>query len=414
MKPKYQLLFVLLTLVLVTLACGQIDIGIEDQSQNQPDEVDDQLNDNAIDTRTEQPKPSPTPVLDSQYWRKVEDPRTGLRFAVPCFWVANIPTLQQDITQLGSFSVANFSEEFALSLGPKRAEAIWEIGGLKFDLGYHKMSDFGLDSNASIDQLAYAIVNPDQEHGIDALTQVIVDGKTGVQVDTWSTYGKGRFYLLPFTGDLYILFGPGPEGAGNHPDIQAILNSLVLSPDGILDMPTIQPSDPPQGFATSCMPVTGSTSAPTTESEPPITLMECNTVTEDDALLWTVCNVRDSFLSRNTQPLLGPMTDPFMIAYWQSEGTTRSREEALNEIIQVHLAETPGGETFTTDRSQFPPLFGQPPENMFGPNDKPAAIVYSEGWGTDGQGAALLYFKESSVGRYVFYAMVIAQEHFDK
>jgi hypothetical protein len=108
------------------------------------------------------------------------------------------------------------------------------------------------------------------------------------------------------------------------------------------------------------------------------------------------------------------MEEPFKIGYWQSEGATRTREEAINEIVGNYLAEVPGGETFTMGRSEFPPLFGQPPENMFGPDDNPDAIVYSEGWGKDGQGAALLYFKLNSDGKYVFYAMVIAQGHFDK
>ena len=414
MKPKYQLLSVLLTMVLVTLACGQIELGIE---QNTPtpepivESVEPEPTD-PIDFRDEPQKPN-----DSQYWVEVQDPRTGVRFAMPCYWTVDFPSPEQDPTGKFSVSVANYTEQFVTSLGPKMSETIFEIGGLKFDLTYVRKDDFGLGQNASLDELAYALVNPDQEHGIDALIPVEVDGKTGVQVNSWSTFGKGRFYLLPYVDGLYILVAPYPEGIADHNDIQAILHSFALSPESEVVLPNQRPADPPAGMATSCMPSQDSAESAGgsgADAAAQINFQDCAAVTEEDALLWSVCNVRDIILSGNTQPLMGYMTDPFTIAYWQSEGAIRSREEAFNEIVQTHLSESAGGETFTTDRSQFPPLFGMPPENMLGPDDNPAAIVYSEGWGSNGEGAALLYFKEASDGRYLFYAIVIAQEHFDK
>ncbi|NIV27970.1 MAG: hypothetical protein GWN58_00235, partial [Anaerolineae bacterium] len=74
---------------------------------------------------------------DSQYWVKLEDPRTQLRFAVPCFWSTDFPLAEIDPTGLGSESFENFTEQFVTSLGPKRGEVVWALGGMKFDLGYH-------------------------------------------------------------------------------------------------------------------------------------------------------------------------------------------------------------------------------------------------------------------------------------
>ncbi len=421
MKPKMKLVVLLMIISAVFLACGQLSVGIEQPS---PEPVEN--------TPTAEPSPEattdsqvrPSEVRDetnqpdySEYWVEVEDYRTGLRFAIPCFWVANVPTPEQDPTGLGSFSVNNFTEQFVTSLGPKMSQSVWEIGGLKFDLGYHTKADLGLGSDATLDEMAYSLVNPDEEHGIDALTPVEVDGQQGIRVDSWSQFGKGTFYLLPFEADLYVLFGLYPEGAVDHPDIQAILHSFVLSGSRSVTLPKIMPADPPEGMAVSCMPVQTAETPDTApvENETPITNpLECQTVTDQQPLMWVVCNVKDSILSRNTQPLMSFMADPFIIGYWQSEGVTRTREEAFNEIVQTHLADTPGGETFTTDPTQFPPLFGQPAENMFGPDDAPAAVLYSEGLGKDGQGAALLYFKEGPEGRYVLYAIVFAQGHFDK
>jgi hypothetical protein len=412
MKTNQRLNAFLVILGLALFACGQFQIGIEQPAQTSTPEPVNGVSPNMDSQAGEQPgtvRDNQTNPDYSQYWTPVEDFRTGLKFALPCFWTANIPVPDQGPTNLGSFSVNNFTEAFVTSLGPKQAETVWEIGGLKFDLGYHRFSDFGLDVSASLDDLAYALVNPGDDHGIESLLPVEVDGKTGVQVNAWSNFGKGRFYLLPFSGDLVVLFGPYPGEDADHPDIQAILHSMVLTGREVT-LPTQMPDSPPDGMAVSCMPPESIQA----QAEDTLTDLDCNTTTPEEALKWTVCNVRDSILSRNTQPLPGYMADPFTIGYWQSEGVTRSRDEAFAEITGTHLAAAPGDETFTLDRTQFPPLFGTPPEMMFGPDDQPDAIVYSEGWGADGLGAALLYFKQFGDGSYKFYAIVIAQSHFDK
>lgn len=413
MKIKHRLIALVVILSMALFACGQFQIGIEQPAETFTPVPPDAGTGGQDTQAIEQPgtvRDEETGPDYRQYWTEVEDYRTGLKFAIPCFWTANIPTPEQDPGGLGSFSVANFTETFVTNLGPKRAETVWEIGGLKFDLGFHSFSQFGLSANASLDELAYALVNPDEEHGIDSLQPVEVDGKQGIQVNSWSTFGSGRFYLLPFIGDQVILFAPFPGEDADHPDIQAILHSLVLTPGDEVDLPRHMPADPPTGMAVSCMPV-GSTQTQPSEM---ITDLDCSTTTPEEGLKWTICNVRDSILSRNTQPLPGYMTDPFTIGYWQSEGVTRSRDEAFAEITGTHLSSTWGQESFTLDRADFPPLFGTPPEMMFGPDDQPDGILYSEGWGADGQGAALLYFKQVSDGSYKFYAIVIAPGHFDK
>ena len=423
MKNKTRLLTILVVLTLTALACGQFRIGIEAQSNDEPNLSDNQIDNgndddnqnssNANKPGNEAPKPSPTPPLASQFWKTEVDPRTGVRFAIPCYWVANIPTQEQDPTGLSSFSVNNFTQDFIFSLGPKRGGTVFEIGGMKFDLSYHKRSDLGLAEGAPLEEIAYTIVNPDAEHGITSTKIIQVNGKQVLQVETWSIFGEGRFYLLPTDSELVIHYSPS---LADHPDFQGILYSFATSPEDPVIMPTHQPADPPTGMAAECMGIlepdtSSSDDSPATISSYPI---DCTNVNEQDALMWTVCNVRDSFVSRNTQPLMGYMSDPFIIAYWQSEGATLSREEAFNEIVGTHLPQFLGGLFFTEEQSLFPPLFGMPPENMFGPDNAPDKIIYSEGWGQDQNGAALLYFKDTGGGNYEFYAMVIAQQHFDK
>lgn len=154
------------------------------------------------------------------------------------------------------------------------------------------------------------------------------------------------------------------------------------------------------------------------EFEPPAPIedeLDCRTVTDEDALLWVACNIRDAIVSRNTQPLGSWMRDPFIIGYWQSEWTERTPEMAIEEISLYRL---PGDTTlpmaFTTNRDQFPPLFGMPPDRMLGPEVNLALIIYSEGWEENGQGAALLFIAEDDAGEYYLYAILVDGGHFDK
>jgi hypothetical protein len=148
----------------------------------------------------------------------------------------------------------------------------------------------------------------------------------------------------------------------------------------------------------------------TVEGEP----IECFTVT-DQSELWVPCNVIDSIRSRNLAAAPSWMADPFIIGYWGSEGREDTPLGIIEELQTSRLPQDPSlPMTFTTDRDAFPPLAGMPVEVMFGPDDNVALVIYSEGWGLNGQGAALLYFAEDAEGELYWYAMVYSETHFDK
>jgi hypothetical protein len=193
----------------------------------------------------------------------------------------------------------------------------------------------------------------------------------------------------------------------DHPDIQAILSSMALDPTAEVQYPTHQPADPPEGMAAPCMGQNLPTEG-TTDSDPLTGIMEeCAQVTDADPLMWVICNVQDSFRSRNTQPLLGYMGDPFHIGYWQSEGVDRTPEQALFELEEHQIPADPSGLTFTMDRALFPSLFGMQPEQIFPPDANIVGVVYSEGWEQDGQSAVLLYFADNGIGDIYFYGMLV-------
>ena len=104
------------------------------------------------------------------------------------------------------------------------------------------------------------------------------------------------------------------------------------------------------------------------------------------------------------------MSDPFLIGYWASEGYTRTPAEFLTLLYINFLPDDLSGLTFTIDRSQFPDLSALGPiDTMFGPDVDIALIMASEGWGPDGQGAALLFIVQNESGEYYWHGMVIKQ-----
>lgn len=412
MKAKKHLLLIVLVLALAGFACGELDMGIEEPSLTP--ETATLTPDVSVTPETEQDVETTSQY--AQYWQNIVDPRTGVGFAIPCFWVAEIPLGEQDPTGYGSFSVNNFTSDFVSSLGNKQAETVWTIGGMKFDLGYAKYGDYNLSSGTLID-LANAMYSGNDESQITALVPMTINGQAALRVDSTSGRGDGRFYLLDYSSEMAVMVAPFPLEVDASPDFQGILNSFSLSPNVPVSVPDLMPAAPPEGMSASCLGEAASATPTQTTANDSVAIedtLDCTQVTDADALMWVVCNVRDSFVSRNTQPLWGYMGDIFQLGYWQSEGRSLTRDEAMQEIIGTLMPDNTGQMTFTTDQAQFPPLFGMPPETMFGPDANIVQVVYSEGWGQDGNGAVLLYFAQDQDESVYFYGLVFSGAHFDK
>jgi hypothetical protein len=357
-------------------------------------------------TADEDPLETETPHPESSfsaYWSEAIDDRTGIRFAVPCFWEVRLPEL--DPTGWGDFFVRNYDEEFVLS-HPRGY--VWDTGAMKIDFSYIQPSSYGLPSESSPSEVAIALGGDLSELvGTEAVT---INGQAGTLVTSKNTenLSTGQYYLIKMDADLFLLFAAAPDGALESADVQGILHSIALTQAVAVQIPGALPGPPPEGFYAACLKDLYSSS----DTTPLSNELACEGVFVDTALS-LACQVQDALMARDIDQLRSLMKDPFAIGYWQSEGVESSPDAASAELDRYRLPADASGLTFTTDRSQFPPLFGMPPENMFGPDANVELVVYSEGWGTDGFGAALLFISHTDGGSYDWHGMVVAPAHFD-
>ncbi len=96
--------------------------------------------------------------------------------------------------------------------------------------------------------------------------------------------------------------------------------------------------------------------------------------------------------------LQGLMSNPFTIGYWQSQGQVLTPAEA-EEQLRLILLPNPAAVSFVRDPAQFPDLGQFDPYSAFGPDVNIVDLVYSQGWGGDGLGEAILLISEDAEGQ---------------
>jgi hypothetical protein len=413
-----RLYLVMSALMIAALACGTFNIGFESNSSgggssvinvaNTPEQppVDDgdvvQINDDDVAVG------EPPVNIGKSYWSEVVDERTGVRFAVPCFWTANIPASEQDPSGLGAFSVSNFNEAWVQSLGPKAQEIVWESGGVKIDIGYNEFKFWNLPAGSSLDEFVAAFYPEDEEFAssdLIATEPVRVNGQEGLMLtaqgrefgDIWS------YYLFPLAPEYVFYFSVYPPEALRWEDIQGVLNSIALTSEVEVSLPNLVPARPPEGVDAPCLKglyessdigdLTGKLACPVEGGAGEL-----------------ACEIQDALLARDIPQIASLMADPFGIGYWMSEWVSRTAQEAANEFDRHRLPADTQSLTFTTDRNLFPTLH-VPPERMMNPELTVAMVIYSEGWGSEGEAGALLFIIEEADNTYSWYAML---EYYDR
>lgn len=143
-----------------------------------------------------------------------------------------------------------------------------------------------------------------------------------------------------------------------------------------------------------------------------VTEIDCMT-TDTSSLDYVACNIQDAIRSQNLYAAPGYMTDPFAFGLWRSEGTAPTPQDMVQQIETSYLPPDPSAITFTADPADFPALDGMSPAAVMGPDAGLRLLLFSQGWGPDGQGEGFLYFGEDEGGSPLWTGMLYAPMGFD-
>jgi hypothetical protein len=193
----------------------------------------------AIPTGTPALEPAATatqPPEASSQWREVRDPGTGFGFALPCWWITYMPageSLNYAIT------VASYDENYFLAnsvkgqwLGGQRPR-----GAYKLDFILTRQIDASLTDEEAVRQALTS-----EEDKVD-LVQVRTVGKhsalLAVQSSVSNPTSTGTIYAFRLSPTDLLMVSPAPASDFTDPLVQAILNSLALSQDEAVILPTI-------------------------------------------------------------------------------------------------------------------------------------------------------------------------------
>ncbi len=186
-----------------------------------------------------------------EYWDVIEDTHHQVRFAVPCFWEVGFIDPPPP-TDAYAYHLRNYTEEFSMSFG-KNTDAVWESGGIKIDMNFLSGADWNLADDASPEDLLAVLFHEGSGSKLLAVEEVVINNQEGRLVTIESSFdGEHQYVLFKAQGSLFLIFAPINDTL-EHPDVQAILNSLALTPDVEVAVPTIVPAASPDSRITDCL-----------------------------------------------------------------------------------------------------------------------------------------------------------------
>jgi len=226
---KYKFLMLLLLVTLIVSACAP---SVAPTETLEPIPKEEALE---IPTQTEPAPQSELPVTSA--WKAVRDVRYGFGLAVPCWWLVS-PIPEQGFG--GAMTITNYDEAYFMQHSNKGFWE-WPNGTLKLDLIVME----GVDPAKSDTEAYMGFVDPSMT-GMVSAEQQSIGGHTVTVVTLANLINTSdphtRLFIHRLSPDKLLIVAPIPQTVIETPDFQAILASIVLSPDEQVALPTITPA----------------------------------------------------------------------------------------------------------------------------------------------------------------------------
>jgi hypothetical protein len=227
---KTKSLYLLLLIILVTSACASSVVPTKESP-------------NPIVTDESLPVQSPTetaPIPEqsaSTAWKAIRDNRYGFGLAVPCWWLVS-PIPAEGFG--GVMTIKNFDEAY-FNANSTKGFWNWPNGALKLDVIVME----GIDPAKSDADAYMEFVDPSTNGLVSA--EPLQIGANTLTVLTLSNLVNTndpdtQMFVYRLAPDKLLMIVAIPQSIINTPDFQAILASIVLSPEAQIALPTITPA----------------------------------------------------------------------------------------------------------------------------------------------------------------------------
>lgn len=188
------------------------------------------------------PPPEATPTLLSgdPSWALVQDPASGVGFAVPCWWGVTLPAAEGAVRTI---SVVNYDQAF---FEANSERGVWKGGQppegvISFDLTLATLEDASASDEAAARQWLASDIQ-----AVESVQPATLGRYPALQVQLRSTVNNevSTVYAVRAAPRWLALFAITPQSSFSSADIQLILASLALDDSLPVLLPTI-PADPP-------------------------------------------------------------------------------------------------------------------------------------------------------------------------
>ncbi|MFH2040801.1 MAG: hypothetical protein ABIJ65_15330 [Chloroflexota bacterium] len=386
-----------LFIAIVTLACGSVQVGLVTPTSVDLPGDDVNIQDPAATSVGTDQNVEDYSSLWVEYW----DPRYNYGVALPSHWVVN-PT-PTDSVGGGSMSARNYTNEYRTAysvkgnwVGGEPPEGVVALEFVAFE-GVLPEQSVEVAINSFLGGEQSVILSVDEVTIGRHLAYQVNEANINDSSDTWHTF---VFRIKP---EIMLLVVAYPQDRIELADVQAILGSISFSKSEPITKPKIAPFPP---LVIGDIPV-----LPTSTPLPEGACDPGNLSTAEDMQDALSYNLETG----NYSPFSYMMGNPFVIGYWAGEGVSLSREEALDQLKSYYLP-SPENVVNITDPALFPDLGNVNFLDMWDPKVDVVAALYSQGWGADGLGEAMLAIARCSQGgndSYYWYGVIIAGAGFD-
>ena len=117
-------------------------------------------------------------------------------------------------------------------------------------------------------------------------------------------------------------------------------------------------------------------------------------------------SIVDALNARDFDSVKAKMDQTFAFAYWESQGTSSTPDQAIEAFRTRHLGATPLTADPSKDLNVL--LGGLNPYSIMGLDPARSRALFASGWGADGKSEAVLYVTRRADGSLYFYGVLIA------